>query len=132
MNESNKFEIIDFLNDPLIDVTDVSHLRQTQDASVDAVSVSCPTGRRELSKNTTFEPNLRAKAIAFQTQLREACEQAAKVVFTQNGYGKGVDCRFRFHRSYRVSIKPAAGSGNAFNAIIQTILSREGVLAQHC
>jgi len=126
INQSNNFEFNDFLNDPSIDVTDVSHLRQDRDVSISETSGSCLIERLEPKKNSTFQPDLRAKAKALQDQLRDACEQAAKNVFTQNGYGKGVDCRFRFHRSYRVSIKPAAGSGNAFNAIIQTILSREG------
>ncbi len=124
MNQSNSLE----LDDIFIDVPVPADYRQDLSESLHGADVQHTFECSGLNKPRGFQPNLRERAKALEVQLSEACEKAAKNIFIQNGYRKGVECQFRFHRSYRVSIKPAAGSGNAFNAIIQTIFTREGAL----
>ena len=128
MNQSNSAGLCNFPDDLCLDIQDVSDTHRALNGAVDGVSVPAIFKGSTSKKNTNFDPKWKEAAMDLQAKLDEACDQLTKQWLVQNGYGNGRDCRLRVHSEHRVSVKPTVGSGNAFNAIIHTILSREGAL----
>lgn len=128
MNQSNNAGLCNFPDDLCLDIQDVSDSHRALNEPDDGVSVPAIFEGAKPKKNTNFDAKWKEAALDLQAKLSEACDQLTKQWLVRNGYGNGRDCRLRIRSEHRVSVKPTAGSGNAFNAIIQTILTREGAL----
>lgn len=129
MNQSNSAELGNLLNEIFLDIPYVTEPHRALDDAVDAVRVASSFECAHVLPKRKFDPHLKAHALELQEKIRLASEQAIDRVLAQNGYGKGVSCRFKVHSSHRVSIKSNADTCKSFTAIINMILSREGALA---
>lgn len=128
MNQSNSAELYDFPDDFCLDIPNVNNPHRTLDETSDVVSRTAIFKSAVSRNNTNFDPKWQVAATDLQAAIKQASDQAAKKWLVEHGYGNGHDCRLRVHSEPRVSVKPMAGSGNAFNAIIQTLLTLEGAL----
>ncbi len=129
MNQSNSAELDNPLNEIFLDIPNVTEPHRALNNAADAVRIARNFECSQVTPSRKFDPDLKVHALELQEKIRSASGQAIDQVLAQNGYGKGVSCRFRVHSSHRVSIKSTVDSGKSFTAIIHMILTREGALA---
>ena len=129
MNQSNSAELDSLLNEIFLDSPHVTEPHRALSDAVDAVRVASSFACSQAMPSKKFDTDLKVYALELQEKIRSASEEAIDRVLAQNGYGKGVSCRFRVHSSHRVSIKSSVDSGKSYTAIINMILTREGALA---